>query len=143
MGSGFFAAVSLGLKRSAMATRFSSASATSLQLHSSISLPRGARPTYFTFVTWRSSLRIRSPPLSPSRRAVASFSLVRRFMDSGTFAPSSATVFVMPHRMRLMMSALPSTMIISLLVSRVGPAGRSSGPYFSTLPAFMVSLISL
>jgi hypothetical protein len=64
-------------------------------------------------------------------------------MESGTFAPSSATVLVNPQRIRFMMSARPSTTIISREVSSVGPAGRSSGPNFSTLPTFMVSLISL
>ena len=123
--------------------RFSIASVISLQLHSSISLPLGARPMYLTLVTCRSSFRIKSPPLSPSRRAVASRSLVKRFMVSGTFAPSRATVLVKPQRIRFMMSARPSTMMISRAFSRVGPAGRSSGPYFSTLPTFMVSLISL
>jgi len=112
-------------------------------LQSSISFPLGARPTYFTFVTCSSSFSIRSPPLSPSRRAVASRSLVRRFMESGTFAPSRAMVFVRPQRIRFIMSARPSTTIISREVSSVGPAGRSSGPNFSTLPTFMVSLISL
>jgi len=48
-----------------------------------------------------------------------------------------------PHRIKLIMSALPSTIIISLDPSRPGPAGKSSCPYFSTLPTFIVSLISL
>jgi hypothetical protein len=69
--------------------------------------------------------------------------LVKRFIESGTLAPSSATVFVSPHLIRFIMSARPSTMMISRAFSSVGPAGRSSEPNFSTLPTFMVSLISL
>ena len=87
------------------------ASAISLQLHSSISLPLGARPTNFTFVTCMSSFRIKSPPRSPSSNAVAVFSFVIFFIESGTFAPSSATVLKIPHRIKLMMSARPSTTI--------------------------------
>lgn len=123
--------------------RLSRASVISLQLHSSISLPLGARPTYLMLVTWRSSLSIKSPPLSPSSSAVAFFSLVIFFIESGTLAPSKATVLNIPHRIKFMMSALPSTTMISLASISPGPAGRSSGPYFSTLPTFMVSLISL
>lgn len=133
----------LGLKRLSTATLFSMAWNISLQLSSSISFPLGALPMNFTSVTWSSSLRIRSPPRSPSSSAVAVFSLVTVLIVSGTFAPSKAIVLSIPHRIRLIMSALPSTMIISLLSGNSGPAGSSSGPYFSTFWILMVSPTSL
>ncbi len=132
-----------GLYTSPKGTLASSASKISLQLHSSISFPRGALAMNLTSVTCCSSLRIRSPPRSPSRSAVASFSVLIFLMVSGTFAPSRAMVLSIPHLMRLIMSALPSTMIIFSAVWSSGPAGSSSGPYFSTFPALRVSETSL
>jgi hypothetical protein len=43
--------------------------------------------------------------------------------------PSTAIVLVIPLFIRLMISARPSTMIISLLPASSGPAGSLSGPY--------------
>src|SRR3989442_3900484 len=75
-----------------------------------------------------SSLRIRSPALSPSRKAVTSLSLVSLMMVSGTLVPFSATTFLIPTFIRRMTSALPSTTINEPL-STSGPAGSFSGPY--------------
>lgn len=100
----------------------------SLQLISSTSLPCGALAMYLMSVTCSSSFRIRSPPLSPSKNAVASFSLQICIIVSGIFAPSKAITFLIPHFSRLITSALPSTRVISLAFSMPGVAVSSSGP---------------
>ena len=48
-----------------------------------------------------------------------------------------------PQRIRLIMSALPSTSITSLALLTSGPAESFSGPYFSTFATFSVSATSL
>src|SRR3990170_766876 len=95
---------------------------------SSTSWPRGARATKSTSATWRSSFRIRSPPRSPSRKAVTTFCLLRSCTDFGTFVPSTATAFLIPDRRRFRTSCRPSTIRIASLSATFGPAGRRSGP---------------
>ncbi len=115
---------------------------TSFEVSSSTSLPEGALATYFSWATWSNSFRMRSPPRSPSKKAVASFSLLSLMMVSGIFAPSRAMTFPIPHFNRLITSALPSTMTISFASSMRGPADSFSGPYFSTFGALRVSATS-
>ncbi len=98
---------------------------------------------YLTFVTCNNSFRIRSPPRSPSRKAVASFSRHSLMMVSGIFAPSRATTFCIPDLSRLITSALPSTIMIFFAVPTSGPAVKPSDPYFSALASLRVSETSL
>ncbi len=95
---------------------------------SSTSLPSGARATKSTSATFINSLRIRLPPLSPSRKTMTSFSRVRSMTVCGTLVPFMATTFLKPCLRRLRTSALPSTMMTSSLSSMPGPAGSLSGP---------------
>ena len=88
-------------------------------------------------------MRIRVPPLSPSRNAVTSLFLASLMIVSGIFAPFTAIAFLIPALSRLSTSALPSTIVIEVADSTSGPAGRSSGPYSSILAVFMDSETSL
>ena len=142
-GTSIFGFSFLGLDGSSISFLFFKASNISLQFKSSTSFPLGALVTYFIVATCCSSFRIRSPPLSPSRKAVDSFSLEILFIVSGILAPSTAMMLYIPHRIRLIISALPSTRMISLALLTSGPAESFSGPYFSTFATFNVSATSL
>ncbi len=104
------------------------ASFTSSGLSCSTSFPLGALATYLGLATCKSSLRIRSPPLSPSRKAVTSFFLTRFFMVWGTFTPSRAMTPVTPLFIRFMTSALPSTRMTSFFLDMSGVAVSLSLP---------------
>ena len=121
----------------------SKAAKISLQPISSTSLPCGALAMYLTSVTCKSSFKMRSPPLSPSKNAVASFSLHICIIVSGTFAPSKAMTSVIPHFARFITSALPSTIVSILAFSMPGVAVNSSGPYCITFVGLRVSETSL
>src|SRR6266545_636513 len=95
---------------------------------SSTSLPRGARAMKSTSATCSSSFRIRSPPRSPSTKAVSARSFESSWIVFGTFMPSTAIAFLMPERRRFRTSWRPSTMMIASLSATFGPEGRRSGP---------------
>ncbi len=96
---------------------------------SSTSLPSGAFVTKSISVTVKSSRRIRSPPLSPSTKAVTVFLVQSSLTVSGTLVPLSAMAFLNPFFRSVSTSALPSTIMISSDSSISGPAGRWSLPY--------------
>ncbi len=93
-------------------------------LSSSTSCARGALATKSTSATWKSSLRINSPPLSPSTNAVATLSLDNSCTVSGMFVPSTAIAFFTPALRRLRTSDLPSTMMMASESFTAGPAGQ-------------------
>src|SRR5213594_4421439 len=95
---------------------------------SSTSLPRGARAMKSTSATWRSSFRMRSPPRSPSTKAVSARSFESSWIVFGTFVPSTAIAFLIPERRRFRTSWRPSTMMIASLSATFGPAGSRSAP---------------
>src|SRR3989454_10629295 len=95
---------------------------------SSTSLPRGARAMKSTSATWRSSFRMRSPPRSPSTKAVSARSFESSWIVFGTFVPSTAIAFLIPDRSRFRTSCRPSTMIMASLSATFGPAGSRSAP---------------
>src|SRR5437870_600662 len=99
-----------------------------LCVSSSTSLPRGARAMKSTSATWRSSFRMRSPPRSPSTKAVSARSFESSWIVFGTFVPSTAIAFLIPERRRFRTSWRPSTMIIASLSATFGPAGSRSAP---------------
>src|SRR5207244_2828696 len=77
-----------------------------------------------TSATWRSSFRMRSPPRSPSTKAVSARSFESSWIVFGTFVPSTAIAFLIPERRRFGTSWRPSTMMIAALSAAFGPAGR-------------------
>ena len=95
----------------------------SFLVSSSTSIPFGALATKSISPTCLSSLRIRSPPRSPSRNAVVSLDLVSCAIDGGTLVPPIAVAFLMPCFRRIRTSALPSHTIIDSPLSTSGPAG--------------------
>src|SRR2546426_7475116 len=95
---------------------------------SSTSFPRGARAMKSTSATWRSSFRIRSPPRSPSTKAVRALSFDSSWTVFGTLVPSTAIAFLMPDRRSVRTSCRPSTMMIASLSAMFGPAGSRSDP---------------
>src|SRR2546428_553043 len=95
---------------------------------SSTSFPRGARAMKSTSATWRSSFRIRSPPRSPSTKAVRARSFDSSWTVFGTLVPSTAIAFLMPDRRSVSTSCRPSTMMIASLSAMFGPAGSRSDP---------------
>ncbi len=82
--------------------------------------------------TCSSSCMFRSPPLSPSTKAVIIFFLDRSIIVLGTLDPFIAITFLNPCFSRFSTSALPSTIIISSASSTFGPAGSLSFPYSTT-----------
>ena len=100
----------------------------SLPVSSSTSLPSGAFAIVTMLATSISFLAIRSPPLSPSTKAVTFLFLLNSIMLSGTLAPSIAIAFFIPCFKRFRTSALPSTITISSSFSTSGPHGSFSGP---------------
>jgi len=97
---------------------------------SSTSLPFGALAIKSTSATCKSSLRISSPPLSPSVNTVTVFALLNSEIDFGTLVPSTAIEFFTPYFRRLSTSALPSTTMIASESPMFGPAGSFSAPNF-------------
>ena len=83
---------------------------------------------------------INNPPLSPSTKRVTSFSLDISATIFGIFVPFIAIAFFIPALRRLTTSALPSTTIISLLISTSGPAAIFSSPISLTLTVFEWSI---
>ena len=68
---------------------------------------------------------MRSPPLSPSTKAVTVFLLLNLPIIGDIFVPSTAIVFLIPYLSRFNTSARPSTIIIASEFSMFGPAGKS------------------
>ena len=99
-----------------------------LLVSSSTSWARGARATKSISATWNSSLRMSSPPLSPSTNAVATLSLESSWTVLGMLVPSTAIAFFMPALRRLRTSDLPSTMMMDPESLTLGPAGHLSLP---------------
>ena len=99
-----------------------------LAVSSSTSWARGARATKSTSATWKSSLRISSPPLSPSTNAVATLSRESSWTVLGMLVPSTAMAFLMPAFRRFRTSDLPSTMMMASESLTLGPAGHLSFP---------------
>src|SRR3989338_4212733 len=96
---------------------------------SSTSLPSGALHTKSISAVLSSSLIMRSPPRSPSTKAVMVFFPLSSFTVWGMNVPLMAMQFLIPYLRRLSTSALPSTTMTSSLSSTAGPAGRRSLPY--------------
>ena len=71
---------------------------------------------------------MRSPPRSPSTKAVTTFSFDSSWTVFGTFVPSTAIAFLIPDRRRFRTSWRPSTTMIASLSATFGPAGSRSGP---------------
>ncbi len=93
-------------------TLFLRALVISFVVSSSTSRPVGARATNLISVTWDNSLRIKSPPRSPSRKAMIVFVFASFMIEGGILVPSTATTFFIPARSKANTSARPSTTIM-------------------------------